>query len=457
MYRKINKEYKDKILNIEFNNETFKMKFYSNISFHDLKKKCEEQFKLKEEQIKKDIKFYIILEDKSLMEIVEDTIFKMVVYQTKTCNIILKMEKKEEEKKEEEKKKEEKKEEEKKEEEKKEKGIEKEKNEKENENIINRKQENYKNKNEEIIIDKEKKYIDLEKQYNDLNEKYQELEKKLDNFIQATNKKDKEMLNAINSKDNEIKELKDKQTYNQNQILKLYKLIDPIIQNKQQNLNNEKTKNNNYPTENNKEINRFQNLTPNENTKENNSFQNYTPHGNNKEINNYQNLTPHENLKDNKNYQNITPNEKGNKYNTDLIKENTLKIQTPTNPGIFCEMIFDEDNIPMILSSQIYKIITFKLEIKNIYNNDTPRNCKIIIKDEYKDCNIKIENPNLNIIPKDKSINLDLKLKFIDYKKVKNKENYFELAIHTEIYGLISKWKKSYIYLKDDSQNIEIK
>ncbi len=148
MYRKINKEYKDKILNIEFNNETFKMKFYSNISFHDLKKKCEEQFKLKEEQIKKDIKFYIILEDKSLMEIVEDTIFKMVVYQTKTCNIILKMEKKEEEKKEEEKKKEEKKEEEKKEEEKKE---------EEKKEIENKEEENKENKKEEENKEEEKK------------------------------------------------------------------------------------------------------------------------------------------------------------------------------------------------------------------------------------------------------------------------------------------------------------
>ena len=43
----------------------------------------------------------------------------------------------------------------------------------------------------------------------------------------------------------------------------------------------------------------------------------------------------------------------------------------------------------------------------------------------------------------------------MNVKKVKNNENYLEIAVHSEIYGLISKWYKTYIFFKDDSQNIE--
>ena len=234
----------------------------------------------------------------------------------------------------------------------------------------------------------------------------------MNSFIDKSSKKEIQLLNLINNNQEEIKILKQKQTENERHLINLSILISKIQNNKQENLQNEKTRNYNTPKENKIEMN---------------------------------------------NIQFVTPKEKENKYKTETIKPNLLKVLSPTNPGILCEIISDEDNIPMILSSQINKLITFKLEIKNINNFDTPKNCKIIIKDEYEDCNIIIENPNINIIPKNKSINLDLKLKFIDYKKVKNKENFFELAVHTETYGLISKWFKSYIFLKDDSQNIEKK
>ena len=278
------------------------------------------------------------------------------------------------------------------------------------ENLKNNKQDNQNNQNKtEEIIDKDEKYIDLEKKYNKLKEKYKKLKDELNLFIDKTAKKEIQLLNLINNNQEEIKILKQKQTENERHLINLSLSISKIQNNKQENLQNEKTRNNNTSKENKIEMN---------------------------------------------NIQFVTPKGKENKYKTETIKPNLLKVLSPTNPGILCEIISDEDNIPMILSSQINKLITFKLEIKNINNFDTPKNCKIIIKDEYEDCNIIIENPNINIIPKNKTINLDLKLKFIDYTKVKNKENFFELAVHTETYGLISKWFKSYIFLKDDSKNI---
>ena len=448
-----NKETRERLLNIEFNGKKFEMKFNPNNTFNDLKKKCEEEFNLKGEQIKKELNFYIILKDKSFLEIKEEDIFKIMIFEQKQQNIILKMKNKEEEKEkvkkkeEEEKEKEKVKEEEKKEKEKvkekeeeekekekvkekeekekveekeeeekekiKEKEKEEEKKEKENENIKNNKQDNQNNPNKnEEIIEKDEKYNDLEKKYNKLKEKYKTLKGEFNSFVKNRDITEKKLINAINKNEEEINTLKQKQADNEKQILNLLSLLSKNQNNKQENFQFEKTKNYNTPQENKKEMN-------------NNQF--------------------------------VIPKEKENKYKTEIIKPNLLKVLTPTNPGILCEIISDDDNIPMILSSQINKLITFKLEIKNINNFDTPKNCKIIIKDKYEDCNIIIENPNINIIPKNKSINLDLKLKFIDYKKVKNKENYFELAVHTETYGLISKWFKSYIYLKDDSQNIEKK
>ena len=93
-----NKETRERLLNIEFNGKKFEMKFNSNNTFNDLKKKCEEEFNLKGEQIKKELNFYIILKDKSFLEIKEEDIFKIMIFEQKQQNIILKMKNKEEEK-----------------------------------------------------------------------------------------------------------------------------------------------------------------------------------------------------------------------------------------------------------------------------------------------------------------------------------------------------------------------
>ena len=84
-------EIKEKILIIEFNNKKFKIKFSTNNTFNEIKKKCEEKFNLKEEQIKRDIKFYLKLDDKSLMEIEEEKILKIMIFQENKCNLILKL------------------------------------------------------------------------------------------------------------------------------------------------------------------------------------------------------------------------------------------------------------------------------------------------------------------------------------------------------------------------------
>ena len=168
-----------------------------------------------------------------------------------------------------------------------------------------------------------------------------------------------------------------------------------------------------------------------------------------------QNIQKNSSIEKKNNIETITPKNKDLKLNTETIKGNILKNENLTNPGILCEILYDENDIPMILNSQIQKTVFYKLEIKNVTNYETPKNCKIIIKDEYEECNILIENPNINSIKSGEKINLNLKLKFNDVKKVKNNENYFEIAVHSEIYGLISKWYKTYIFFKDDSQNIE--
>jgi hypothetical protein len=110
----------------------------------------------------------------------------------------------------------------------------------------------------------------------------------------------------------------------------------------------------------------------------------------------------------------------------------------------------------MLLKSQHDKTVHLQIEIENICPYPIPKGCKLITRDEK--CNILILNPEINnneviTIKEKKKINLNLKFK--EKNKININENYFEFALHSESFGLISKWEKIYIFVKDDSENIE--
>lgn len=127
-----------------------------------------------------------------------------------------------------------------------------------------------------------------------------------------------------------------------------------------------------------------------------------------------------------------------------------------TDPGINCEIIVDEKKMPILLKSHINKNINFNIKINNIGNCSIPKNCKFITKQD-KDYNLIIINPKINEeIEVGKNIDIKLEMKFLDENKVEiEKKNYLEFALHSDYFGLISKWVKFYVYVKDDSQNIE--
>ena len=140
--------------------------------------------------------------------------------------------------------------------------------------------------------------------------------------------------------------------------------------------------------------------------------------------------------------------------NTKKENEKTNKILT--DPGINCEIIVDEKKMPISLKSHINRNIIFNIKINNIGNCSIPKNCKFITKQD-KDYNLIIINPKINEeIEVGKNIDIKLEMKFLDKNKVEiENKNYLEFALHSDYFGLISKWVKFYVYVKDDSQNIE--
>ena len=245
---------------------------------------------------------------------------------------------------------------------------------------------------------------DCDKKYNNLEEKYNELEKK---YIELLNKEIK------NEKKIEEQELK---------INKLFKLIDE----KQLKEKDEKFS-----------IFDEQILAKND-------------------INIYNNeITSLNNIKLDVKKENENKRiEPSNEITNSPKKEKSVYNNIITNPGIICQIIFNEKDMPMILKSKINNIITFNLQIKNIGSLDLPKNCKLINRNGTS--NLKIINPEVNVIKIGEIINFKLNLKFIDFNNIKE-NNDIELAIHSEAFGLLSNWSQLNIYVKDDSNNILIK
>ena len=65
-----------------------------------------------------------------------------------------------------------------------------------------------------------------------------------------------------------------------------------------------------------------------------------------------QNIQKNSSIEKKNNIETITPKNKDLKLNTETIKGNILKNENLTNPGILCEILYDENDIPMILNSQ---------------------------------------------------------------------------------------------------------
>ena len=295
-------------------------------NINDIIKFSQQKFKYTKEQIKNEIQFYIVLKDKTEMLIDEkEFLIDILMSQQGSHNIIIKKKK------------------------------------------VN------------CECECEKKYNDLEKQYIHLNKKFEEFKEQNQNVINVINKKLLKLEEMNKEKDKKISEL--------------YSIIQ--------------SKKSETPLEE-KNVEKTPNL-------------NETP----KAIINIK-----------------TANEKINKIITD--------------PGINCEIIVDEKKMPISLKSHINRNIIFNIKINNIGNCSIPKNCKFITKQD-KDYNLIIINPKINEeIEVGKNIDIKLEMKFLDENKVEiEKKNYLEFALHSDYFGLISKWVKFYVYVKDDSQNIE--
>jgi hypothetical protein len=314
-------------LNISYQEQSHLFKFNSQKNnINDIIKFSQQKFKFTKEQIKNEIQFYIVLKDKTEMLIDDkDFLIDILMSQKGSHNIIIKKKK------------------------------------------IN------------CECECEKKYNDLEKQYIHLNKKFEEFKEQNQNVINVINKK---LLKL-----EEMNKEKDKK------ILELYSII--------------KSKKSESPLEE-KNVEKTPNL-------------NETP----KAI-----------------------------INTKKENEKTNKILT--DPGINCEIIVDEKKMPISLKSHINRNIIFNIKINNIGNCSIPKNCKFITKQD-KDYNLIIINPKINEeIEVGKNIDIKLEMKFLDKNKVEiENKNYLEFALHSDYFGLISKWVKFYVYVKDDSQNIE--
>lgn len=328
------KKYYD--LKIYYNNECDKFRFnIDKNKIQDIKKFAQEKFNFTEEEIKKEIKFYIMLKDKTEMIIDEnDLLIDLLISGQGLHNIIIKKEKKEDK-------------------------------------------------------------CNCEIKYNILEEKYLDLNKKFENIIEIFNEYKKENKKEIDY----LKKKLENEEKNKEKDKKILEL-NSQIQNKQIK----------SPLKEKKLL------------KTSNLFE--------------------------------TPN-----FNINTKKENEIynKNEIITNPGIIAEIIYDENKMPILLKSQISKKIYFNIKINNIGNCPIPKNCELITKQD-KDYNFIILNPKINydVIEIGKFIDYKLELKFSDLNKVKiENRNYLELSLHSQSFGLISKWIKIYVYLKDDSQNIE--
>ena len=314
-------------LNISYQEQSHLFKFNSQKNnINDIIKFSQQKFKFTKEQIKNEIQFYIVLKDKTEMLIDDkDFLIDILMSQKGSHNIIIKKKK------------------------------------------IN------------CECECEKKYNDLEKQYIHLNKKFEEFKEQNQNVINVINKKLLKLEEMNKEKDKKISEL--------------YSIIQ--------------SKKSESPLEE-KNVEKTPNL-------------NETP----KAI-----------------------------INTKKENEKTNKILT--DPGINCEIIVDEKKMPISLKSHINRNIIFNIKINNIGNCSIPKNCKFITKQD-KDYNLIIINPKINEeIEVGKNIDIKLEMKFLDENKVEiEKKNYLEFALHSDYFGLISKWVKFYVYVKDDSQNIE--
>lgn len=314
-------------LNISYQEQSHLFKFNSQKNnINDIIKFSQQKFKFTKEQIKNEIQFYIVLKDKTEMLIDDkDFLIDILMSQKGSHNIIIKKKK------------------------------------------IN------------CECECEKKYNDLEKQYIHLNKKFEEFKEQNQNVINVINKK--------------LLKLEEMNIEKDKKILELYSII--------------KSKKSESPLEE-KNVEKTPNL-------------NETP----KAI-----------------------------INTKKENEKTNKILT--DPGINCEIIVDEKKMPISLKSHINRNIIFNIKINNIGNCSIPKNCKFITKQD-KDYNLIIINPKINEeIEVGKNIDIKLEMKFLDKNKVEiENKNYLEFALHSDYFGLISKWVKFYVYVKDDSQNIE--
>ena len=314
-------------LNISYQEQSHLFKFNSQKNnINDIIKFSQQKFKFTKEQIKNEIQFYIVLKDKTEMLIDDkDFLIDILMSQKGSHNIIIKKKK------------------------------------------VN------------CECECEKKYNDLEKQYIHLNKKFEEFKEQNQNVINVINKKLLKLEEMNKEKDKKISEL--------------YSIIQ--------------SKKSETPLEE-KNVEKTPNL-------------NETP----KAI-----------------------------INTKKENEKTNKILT--DPGINCEIIVDEKKMPISLKSHINRNIIFNIKINNIGNCSIPKNCKFITKQD-KDYNLIIINPKINEeIEVGKNIDIKLEMKFLDKNKVEiENKNYLEFALHSDYFGLISKWVKFYVYVKDDSQNIE--
>jgi hypothetical protein len=314
-------------LNISYQEQSHLFKFNSQKNnINDIIKFSQQKFKFTKEQIKNEIQFYIVLKDKTEMLIDDkDFLIDILMSQKGSHNIIIKKKK------------------------------------------VN------------CECECEKKYNDLEKQYIHLNKKFEEFKEQNQNVINVINKKLLKLEEMNKEKDKKISEL--------------YSIIQ--------------SKKSESPLEE-KNVEKTPNL-------------NETP----KAI-----------------------------INTKKENEKTNKILT--DPGINCEIIVDEKKMPISLKSHINRNIIFNIKINNIGNCSIPKNCKFITKQD-KDYNLIIINPKINEeIEVGKNIDIKLEMKFLDKNKVEiENKNYLEFALHSDYFGLISKWVKFYVYVKDDSQNIE--
>ena len=330
------------------------------------------------------------------------------------------------------------------------------------------------NINEFILLINKFDYIE---KIDDLEKKYQIFDKKSNYLIDQFNKlikKENEQEKKITQLETKINELfslinikkpkNDFSLLDQSKLMSVRNILEYSFENKIEDQEKEINKEEeNKKLKYRKIINKYNNDN-NEKIEIKNEDKKYNNNNNKelKKINNENKSIDYNNINNNnnniKNNNNYNLKEKNNNsFNNNINKEKN--VQTPkgnNNNNYKCQITFNKSKIPIILKSHLYKTIHLKIEIENICDYDIPKHCQLITRDDKY--NILILNPNINdneVIKVKEKKYIQLDFKFKDNYKIDSNKIHLEFALHSELFGLISKWERISLLIKDDNENIE--